>query len=54
MEIDLISRQFYVTIDWSSIDQYQSVPINYSQTCIKRPCIKRTDVKVPKINSPVR
>ena len=23
MEIDVISRQFYVTINWSSIDQYQ-------------------------------
>ena len=28
MEIDVISGQFYVTIDWSSIDQYQSIPIN--------------------------
>ena len=29
MEIDVISGQFYVTIDWSSIDQYQSIPINW-------------------------
>ena len=27
MDIDVISGQFYVTIDWSSID-YQSIPIN--------------------------
>ena len=28
MEIDVISGQLYVTIDWSSIDQYQSISIN--------------------------
>ena len=27
MDIDVITGQFYVTIDWSSID-YQSIPIN--------------------------
>ena len=29
MEIDVSVDMFYVTINWSSIDQYQSIPINW-------------------------